>query len=52
MDREAWRPTVYGVTQSWTRLSDYACWRAASVISALQLRHSEVLLTHLHAEGL
>ena len=22
MDREAWRATVYGVTKSWTRLSD------------------------------
>ena len=31
--REAWQATVYGVTQSWTRLSDYACWGAASVIS-------------------
>ena len=22
MDREAWHPPVYGVTKSWTRLSD------------------------------
>ena len=22
MDREAWRPTVHGVTKSWTRLGD------------------------------
>ena len=22
MDREAWRAAVYGVTKSWTRLSD------------------------------
>ena len=23
MDREAWRAAIYGVTKSWTRLSDF-----------------------------
>ena len=43
---------LWGHTESDTTEWLSACWGAASVISALQLRHSKVLLTHLHAEGL
>ena len=45
MDREAWCAAVHGITNSWTRLSDWTDWEADQVLIYGWVKWSEVKLT-------
>ena len=38
MDREAWHAAVHGVTQSWTRLSDWTDWKTPNYLKTCPTR--------------
>ena len=50
MDREAWRAVIYGVTKSWTRLSDWTELNSSTLCMSIQLMSQRILkvcdLTH------
>ena len=51
MDREAWRAAVHGVTEGWTRLSDFTFTFHFHVLKKEMATHSSVLALRIPGTG-